>query len=260
MPRTSPRCPRARSIETSPKAVSIPRAAARVAGDLIPAASPIWPIESPDRSIAPASAHNNLKAAGHSRKANMAPHCGKRLRYSRTTGLAREGPREPNFNSAEVRPDVSATPGDWVRLGRVAPRGKRGPDSVFRRSSRILDMVPPSLFHVRRLSAIRSPPRRVTTDSVGFSFSPSELSESHCELLPCKTQKGVEPRTPREPPARGVRNAPWPTPLAGRGTRHCILTQNFAGFSLEQRLDHAVKLSCHGLCRSPRRSSSSQSA
>lgn len=52
-----------------------------------------------------------------------------------------------------------------------------------------------------------------------------------------ENRKGVEPRTPREPPPRGVENVPWPTPLSGRGFQGTASLQETWRFSREQRLD-----------------------
>jgi hypothetical protein len=45
-----------------------------------------------------------------------------------------------------------------------------------------------------------------------------------------RNKQSVEPRTLTEPPPRGMENVPWPTPLSGRGTRHCLSKTNLAVF------------------------------
>ena len=51
-----------------------------------------------------------------------------------------------------------------------------------------------------------------------------------------ENKEGVEPRTLTEPPPGGAKNVPRPTPLSGRGTRHCFFARIWR-FSVKQRLD-----------------------
>ncbi len=55
-------------------------------------------------------------------------------------------------------------------------------------------------------------------------------------MRPLEQKKSVEPRTLKQGPPRPTKNVPWPTPLAGRGSRHCLFVRTWR-FCSKQRLD-----------------------
>lgn len=52
-----------------------------------------------------------------------------------------------------------------------------------------------------------------------------------------RKNESVEPRTPREPPPRGAKNIPRPTPLSERGNQGTASLLRIWRFSRKQRLD-----------------------
>lgn len=114
-------------------------------------------------------------------------------------------------DSLQVRPDSGACHGAFAGnlLVRFAPQHTRHNMGLLGWQADLCHHRGPD----RRIDSGREFVRKVSAGPHGVS-----------------QKKSVEPETLREPPPRGMGNAPWPTPLSGRGYQGAAFPFKLGGF------------------------------